>query len=64
MSDIIEGEVVEIQVDRPASGSGTKTGKITMRTTDMETIYDLGTKMVDSMIKEKVLYYERHFFFK
>lgn len=40
MSDIIEGEVVEIQVDRPASGSGTKTGKITMRTTDMETIYD------------------------
>jgi DNA helicase TIP49 (TBP-interacting protein) len=25
-----------------------------MKTTDMETIYDLGTKMIDNLIKEKV----------
>ena len=26
-----------------------------MKTTDMETIYDLGSKMVDSCIKEKIV---------
>jgi hypothetical protein len=29
-------------------------GKLTMKTTEMETIYDLGTKMIESLIKEKV----------
>jgi len=29
-------------------------GKLTLKTTDMETIYDLGVKMIDSMQKEKV----------
>lgn len=33
----------------------TKTGKLTMKTTDMETVYDLGTKMIDALTKEKVL---------
>jgi RuvB-like protein 2 len=53
-TEIIEGEVVEVQIDRPATGSGTKVGKLTLKTTDMETIYDLGQKMIDSLIKEKV----------
>lgn len=33
----------------------TKTGKLTIKSTDMETIYDLGTKMIDALAKEKVL---------
>ncbi|RMD43231.1 hypothetical protein DV735_g1932, partial [Chaetothyriales sp. CBS 134920] len=53
-SEIIEGEVVEIQIDRSVSG-GTKQGKLTIKTTDMETVYDMGTKMIDSMTKEKVM---------
>lgn len=53
-SEIIEGEVVEIQIDRSLTGA-TKTGKLTIKTTDMETIYDLGTKMIDALTKEKVL---------
>merc|ERR1711962_1473299 len=53
-TEIIEGEVVEVQIDRPASGTGAKIGKITLKTTEMETIYDLGTKMIESVIKEKV----------
>jgi len=53
-TELIEGEVVEIQVDRPASGVGTKVGKLTMKTTDMETVYDLGSKMIESLMKEKV----------
>ena len=53
-ADIIEGEVIEIQIDRPAAGVGAKSGKITMKTTDMETIFDLGHKMIDSLSREKV----------
>uniref|UniRef100_A0A0D6QTN9 RuvB-like helicase n=1 Tax=Araucaria cunninghamii TaxID=56994 RepID=A0A0D6QTN9_ARACU len=55
-TEIIEGEVVEIQIDRPssASASAVKTGKLTLKTTEMETIYDLGTKMIEGLSKEKV----------
>ena len=53
-TEIIEGEVVEVQIDRPASGTGGKVGKITLKTTEMETIYDLGTKIIEPIIKEKV----------
>lgn len=55
-SEQIEGEVVEIQIDRTATGtSGPKLGKLTLKTTEMETIYDLGSKMIDALNKEKVL---------
>ncbi|KAF9266594.1 DNA helicase [Marasmius fiardii PR-910] len=53
-TELIEGEVVEIQIDRSLTGA-TKTGKLTIKTTDMETIYDLGTKMIEALSKEKVL---------
>ena len=52
-SEIIEGEVVEIQVDEPTAG-GDKTGRLTLCTTEMETVYDLGTKMIEALQKEKV----------
>ena len=64
-TEVMEGEVVEIQIDTSfASGenklSGAKkggmekTGRLTLCTTDMETVYDLGTKMIDALSKEKV----------
>lgn len=53
-TELIEGEVVEIQVDRSVT-SGHKQGKLTIKTTDMETIYELGNKMIDSLSKEKVI---------
>merc|ERR1719409_2211920 len=55
-TEIIEGEVVEIEIERPAAaaavGAG-KTGKLTLKTTEMETVYDLGQKMIDALTKEK-----------
>ncbi|GHP11442.1 RuvB-like protein [Pycnococcus provasolii] len=60
-TEIIEGEVVEVEIDRPGGGSGAstsgsaaKTGKITLKTTEMETVYDLGAKMIESLEKERV----------
>mmetsp|Transcript_28591 Transcript_28591/g.32702 ORF Transcript_28591/g.32702 Transcript_28591/m.32702 type:complete len:474 (-) Transcript_28591:124-1545(-) len=41
--EVICGEVVEIQVDTLVDK---KTGRLTMCTTEMETIYDLGQKMI------------------
>ena len=63
-TELIEGEVVEIEIDREDSGvvmipccliaqAGQK-GKLTLKTTDMETVYDLGQKMIESLNKEKV----------
>ena len=37
------------------AAQGNKQGKLTIKTTDMETIYDMGTKMIDSMSKERVM---------
>ncbi len=53
-AEIIEGEVVEVTIDRPATGAGVKVGKLVLKTTDMETLYDLGQKMIDALIREKV----------
>lgn len=53
-TEIVEGEVVEIQIDRSVAG-GTKQGKLTIKTTDMETVYELGSKMIDGLSKEKVV---------
>lgn len=53
-SEIIEGEVVEIEIDRPAAGNIAKTGRLTMKTTEMETVYDLGQKMIEALQKENV----------
>lgn len=52
-TEIIEGEVVDIQIDRPVNGLN-KVGKLTIKTTEMETLYDLGQKMIDCIMKEKI----------
>ncbi len=54
--EVMEGEVVEIQIDTLAGGGGKvgKTGRMTLCTTDMETIYDLGTKMIEKLTQERV----------
>ncbi|PIA62136.1 hypothetical protein AQUCO_00200261v1 [Aquilegia coerulea] len=54
-TEIIEGEVVEVQIDRPAvNGVASKTGKLTLKSTDMETVYDLGAKMIEALGKQKI----------
>eukprot|EP00923_Selenidium_pygospionis_P018264 GHVN01031996.1.p1 GENE.GHVN01031996.1~~GHVN01031996.1.p1 ORF type:complete len:490 (-),score=113.68 GHVN01031996.1:145-1614(-) len=57
-AEVTEGEVVELEVDKPTgtsqlSSSG-RQGKMTLRTTDMETLYDLGSKMIDNLQKENI----------
>lgn len=52
-TQLIEGEVVEIQVDTLLD-KNKKSGRLTLCTTEMETVYDLGTKMIDMLTKEKV----------
>ncbi|TKR72237.1 hypothetical protein L596_019715 [Steinernema carpocapsae] len=54
-TETLEGEVVHLEIDRPQSGIGPKVGKLTLKTTDMETIYDLGNKIVESLLKERVV---------
>ena len=51
-SEIIEGEVVHLEIERNQQGE--KIGKLTLKTTDMESIYDLGAKMIEGILTEKV----------
>lgn len=61
-SEIVEGEVVEIEIDKSASNkvilssvaTGNKTGRITLKSTEMETVYDLGNKMIEAITKDKI----------
>merc|ERR1712167_301482 len=53
-TELIEGEVVEIQIDEPTAEATEKTGRLTLCTTEMETVYDLGGKMIEALQKEKV----------
>lgn len=53
-AEIVEGEVIEIEIEKSAT-SGAKTGKITLKTTEMETEYDLGNKMIEAIVKEKIV---------
>uniref|UniRef100_A0A1I8BNB9 RuvB-like helicase n=1 Tax=Meloidogyne hapla TaxID=6305 RepID=A0A1I8BNB9_MELHA len=53
-SMVLKGEVVQVEIDRPATGVGPKVGKLTLKTTDMEAIYDIGNKMTESLIKERI----------
>jgi RuvB-like protein 2 len=53
-TEIVEGEVVEIEIDRPTGGGGEQTGRVTLRTTEMETVYDLGKKMIESFDQQKI----------
>ena len=41
-------------VDVMRAQSGSKMGKMTLKTTDMETVYDLGQKMIDAITKDKI----------
>lgn len=54
-AEVIEGEVVEIIIERSASdhGAGSK-GRLTMKTTDMETVYELGERMLEALAKERI----------
>jgi RuvB-like protein 2 len=54
---------VEIEIDKSVCkplalikiATGQKTGKVTLKTTEMETVYDLGNKMIDAIQKEKIM---------
>jgi len=46
--------VVEIEIERPANGQAATFGKMTLKTTEMETMYDLGQKMIETIQKESI----------
>ena len=56
--EVIQGEVTEILIDRAAVMAATAAtapkGRLTLKTTDMETVYEMGQKMIDALAKERV----------
>ena len=46
--------MVEIEIDKPVGKCSGRPRQLTMKATDMETVYDLGTKMIEAISKAKV----------
>ncbi|RNF08261.1 uncharacterized protein TraAM80_02834 [Trypanosoma rangeli] len=56
-TEVIEGEVVEISIERPSTNPAEakgRTGQLVLKTSDMESTFDLGVKMIESLQKEKI----------
>lgn len=56
-TEVIEAEVVEINVERPSTNPAyakNRTGQLVLKTADMESTFDLGQKMIDTLQKEKI----------
>merc|ERR1712199_14804 len=49
-----EGEVVDIEIETPSNGGVATFGKMTLKTTEMETMYDLGQKMIETIQKDDI----------
>lgn len=46
LSASLLAEVVEIEVDQPTGTGAERTGRMSLKTTEIETLYDLGSKMI------------------
>ena len=59
-TEVIRGEVVRLTIERPKIGNlkssraNQKVGSLIIKTTDLDARYELGAKMIDALIKEKV----------
>eukprot|EP00924_Labyrinthula_sp_SR-Ha-C_P005071 maker-scaffold_1-snap-gene-20.66-mRNA-1 protein AED:0.02 eAED:0.02 QI:58/1/1/1/1/1/4/75/467 len=55
--EVLEGEVVDLTIKRDISSKSsnqTKVGKLVLKTTEMETEYDVGGKMAEELLKAKI----------
>jgi RuvB-like protein 2 len=51
----LEGEVISVEVDRQSPVGTHKTGRINLKTTDMEATYELGNKLIEMVFKERIV---------
>ena len=56
-AEVIEGEVVSIDVERPSTDptlAKQRSGQLVLKTADMESAYDLGGKLIDALQREGI----------
>nr|CAH8822888.1 unnamed protein product [Trichobilharzia regenti] len=51
-AEIIEGEVVELLLHRLKLGTSAKVDKLKLKIIEMQVVYDLGEKVIESLTKE------------
>ncbi|OHT09157.1 RuvB-like 2 [Tritrichomonas foetus] len=54
VTEVCEGEVVSIEINAPSGEQAQRTGSITLKTTDMESVFDLGPRMIDQITRLKI----------
>eukprot|EP01053_Blabericola_migrator_P006332 Blabericola_migrator_1__6331@NODE_3196_length_1955_cov_72_426907_g1999_i0_p1_GENE_NODE_3196_length_1955_cov_72_426907_g1999_i0NODE_3196_length_1955_cov_72_426907_g1999_i0_p1_ORF_typecomplete_len456_score96_30TIP49/PF06068_13/3_5e155TIP49_C/PF17856_1/2_2e18RuvB_N/PF05496_12/4_7e10RuvB_N/PF05496_12/0_61AAA/PF00004_29/1_5e08AAA_22/PF13401_6/2_9e07AAA_22/PF13401_6/1_6e03AAA_5/PF07728_14/0_00028AAA_5/PF07728_14/0_54AAA_16/PF13191_6/3_2e07Mg_chelatase/PF01078_21/0_00043Mg_chelatase/PF01078_21/0_83AAA_ len=53
-SEIIEGEVVELSIEKPTGPGLGRKGTMTLKTTAIESLYNLGAKMIESLERQSI----------
>jgi RuvB-like protein 2 len=53
-TEIIHGEVVEISITMSKAHQIVKCGRLILKTTEMNAIYDIGAKMIESLMRKKI----------
>ncbi|EZG64344.1 RuvB DNA helicase-like protein [Gregarina niphandrodes] len=53
-TEVLDGEVVELSIETPSGPTQSRRGTMTLKTTDMESLYNLGPKMIASLEQQKV----------
>lgn len=51
VTEVIEGEVVSIEIDAPSGEKATRTGTITLKTTDMESVFNIGQRLIEQITR-------------
>jgi RuvB-like protein 2 len=51
VSEVCEGEIVSIEIHAPSAEKAVRTGTMTLKTTDMESIFDLGPRLIDQITR-------------
>jgi RuvB-like protein 2 len=54
VAEVCEGEVVSVTINPPSGDTATRTGSITLKTTDMESMFDLGPQMINQITRLQV----------
>ncbi|KAI6191994.1 RuvB-like helicase [Aphelenchoides bicaudatus] len=54
-TEVLEGEVISVEVDRQTPVGTNKTGRISLKSADMEATYELGNKLIEMIFKERIV---------
>jgi RuvB-like protein 2 len=54
VAEVCEGEVVSLEIQAPTGDTTSRTGSVTLKTTDMESVFDLGPRLIEQITQQQI----------